>query len=301
MSDINSREYWDTRFRTDWVDRYGREQSRFFAHVALRLIPDWLRRELVGATVCDWGCALGDGTAALAQALPEADWTGIDFAASAIEQARRGFPAVAFDCRDLLREPGDGGFDAIFSSNVLEHFTEPMAVFALLGAHARRFQIHLVPFREDRNRREPEHEVVFDWADLRFKPSTDWQLVHASTIDASNLAGSLWSGEQALLAFARTDIVDDLGLDLIQTRIDCATSDAAIRTLTTANERIGANLANAIAETAALQRANAALQSALRDKDLDLARVTAELSAARGDLQQIKASRTWRWTSFLRR
>lgn len=29
MSDVNDKEYWDERFKENWAERRGREQSRF--------------------------------------------------------------------------------------------------------------------------------------------------------------------------------------------------------------------------------------------------------------------------------
>ena len=40
--DINSHEYWNGRFERDWESNLGREQSRFFAKVALDNLPVWL-------------------------------------------------------------------------------------------------------------------------------------------------------------------------------------------------------------------------------------------------------------------
>ena len=60
---VNSPEYWDERFLVDWERRGGPDQTVFFAELAIRLLPDWLRREIVQErlTVCDWGCAMGQG------------------------------------------------------------------------------------------------------------------------------------------------------------------------------------------------------------------------------------------------
>ncbi|HKU51112.1 MAG TPA: hypothetical protein VJQ25_01490, partial [Nitrospira sp.] len=61
---VNSKEYWDRRFRLDWEAMQGREQSRFFAKVALEHLPPWFftLARAQRLTFCDWGCAQGDGT-----------------------------------------------------------------------------------------------------------------------------------------------------------------------------------------------------------------------------------------------
>lgn len=293
MSDINSRDYWDTRFGTNWVSRSGREQSRFFARVAMTLMPDWLRHELAGATVCDWGCAMGDGTEVLAHALPAAHWTGIDFAASAVDEARRTVPSVEFACRDLLEEPGALEFDAVFSSNVLEHFREPMSVFARLGTHARRFQIHLVPFREPAAGREPEHEASFDWADLPLATTDGWSLAHASALDVTGLPDSYWHGEQILLVYARTSLVPGLRLDLALTNIESAATERRQRE----DRQVATGLREDLAAARAEARARAAESAAHRAA---AAASAAAHQRTEEHLQAVLASRIWRWTAWLR-
>lgn len=39
MSDMNSKEYWDGRFKGDWAENNGRRQSRFFAGLAVSVFP----------------------------------------------------------------------------------------------------------------------------------------------------------------------------------------------------------------------------------------------------------------------
>ena len=55
--DINSHEYWNGRFERDWESNLGREQSRFFAKVALDNLPVWLTAAVKNGnwSVCDWG------------------------------------------------------------------------------------------------------------------------------------------------------------------------------------------------------------------------------------------------------
>jgi hypothetical protein len=297
MTDINSRQYWDDRFATDWILRAGREQSRFFARIAVDHMPPWLVRELAGATVCDWGCAMGDGTQALAAAMPTTRWTGVDFAANAIDAARRNVPGVEFACRNLLEEQAGEPFDAVFSSNVLEHFAEPMSVMARLGRHARRFQIHLVPFREDAGHREPEHAVTFGWRNLPLAPEDGWALLHATRIDAGRIPDSHWHGEQMLLVFARRELTPELGLALADVRIDSAAHEALLL-------QAAAELAAARAEAQRASCAAAALTDDLAAARADRARLLADATALRQaavDLEAIRASRIWRWTAWLRR
>ena len=102
---LNSEAYWSSRFRTDWVEKGGPEQGRSFYRMALREMPDWLiaaikRNRL---TVCDWGCAFGDGTDILCQALGTSV-TGIDFSEVAITHARERYSKPRFVTANLLSQ-----------------------------------------------------------------------------------------------------------------------------------------------------------------------------------------------------
>ena len=72
MSDgatINSREYWERRFRENWGERHGAEQTRFFAELLTGHLPEWFvsnaRRHRL--SLCDWGCAEGEAVFCLGQ------------------------------------------------------------------------------------------------------------------------------------------------------------------------------------------------------------------------------------------
>lgn len=206
MSDtgkVNSNPYWDHRFGTDWESAGGREQSRFFSDVAIAAMPRWLV-DLVHSnklTVCDWGCAEGDGTQALAKAL---DWdiTGIDFSATAIERARELYGDVKFSHENLLDAPNRPAFDVVFSSNTLEHFSDPWGVFEKVAAYASKYLVLLVPYRE--YERHEEHEFTFDSGNVPVSPNGKWVLVHSAVQDTSDKQPCYWQGEQILLVYART-------------------------------------------------------------------------------------------------
>lgn len=331
MTDINSRDYWNARFRTDWSARRGNEQSRFFTHIALELMPDWLRRGLGdGITICDWGCAMGDGTAELARALPGARVTGIDFSAAAIEQARACYPEVTFACRDLLQDGSDESFDVVFTSNVLEHFHRPDEVLAQLAHRARRLMVHLLPFREPVATREPEHHVSFDWRDLRLVAAPGWMLVHAAVADTTRRADGLWLGEQILLVHARIEHLAALGLSLAELRIDSPSprrlaaseleavaaavasqvtallerqrgeADAALRELRTRVDALAADRAQQEARARDLARDVSATRDEITRLANDLQQARQESAAARSRLDSMRASRSWRWTAPLR-
>src|SRR4051812_18498612 len=150
--DINAQAYWDRRFQEDWEAMSGPRQSRFFASLAMDNLPPWIFAEVrrSGLTIADWGCAQGDGTKLIAGYLETARITGIDFADTAIQQARNRYPDLHFDTVDWL---GDGeqspqDFDIVFSSNTLEHFHDPFAVLERISRHASKAILLALPYRE---------------------------------------------------------------------------------------------------------------------------------------------------------
>ncbi|REG51821.1 GT2 family glycosyltransferase [Paraburkholderia sp. BL6669N2] len=201
---INSNAYWDQRFSHDWESNGGQEQSRFFAEVAIEAMPQWLSNEIKWnkLTVCDWGCAQGDGTEALAQSLCW-DVTGIDFSGPAIETAQQRYSRARFLQENLLDNPTRPRFDVVFSSNTLEHFANPWRVFDQIAEYASRFVVLLLPYREFN--RHAEHEVTFDGRNIPVAPNPAWSLVYHSVVDTRLREPSYWLGEQILLVFARTE------------------------------------------------------------------------------------------------
>jgi len=203
LENINSNRYWDHRFGTDWEANGGREQSRFFARIAIEAMPQWLVHAVRwnNLTVCDWGCAQGDGTETLAQMLSW-DVTGIDFSGPAIESAQQQYNSIKFSHENLLDAPNRPAFDVLFSSNTLEHFADPWNVFNKIADYASKFIVLLLPYREFE--RHAEHEVTFDAINIPVSPNATWSLVHRSVVNTRFRDPSYWPGDQILLVYART-------------------------------------------------------------------------------------------------
>ena len=203
-NDINSNRYWDQRFVTDWESNGGPAQSRFFAQVAIESMPQWLVQAVRWnrLSVCDWGCAEGAGTEAIAQVLGW-DVTGIDFSGPAIEQAKLHHTHARFSHENLLESPERPAFDVVFSSNTLEHFSTPWSVFDKLTRYASTYIVLLLPFREFE--RHSEHEVTFDSNNIPVSPDPRWALVHSSVTDTSQHQPTYWPGKQILLVYARVE------------------------------------------------------------------------------------------------
>lgn len=259
--EINSESYWNRRFTVDWDENKGREQTRFFAGLAVSNFPDWFVREIRrdSLSICDWGCAEGDGVDVLQSHLG-VTVTGIDFSPSAIEKARSYYPGRAFVCADYLSDQNLPRFDVFFSSNTLEHFDLPWQVFERISKHARKFVILLVPFRE--YQRHYEHFFTFDYDNVPMVLA-EFYLVHARVIDSASAVPSYWPGEQVLLMFARNEHLETLRLMMGDVRLD------------------NAEHVEAVSNVASLKRREMELREQLRIQNEGVASLTNALELAR--------------------
>lgn len=145
---VNSREWWEEYFVEDWDAYGGSEQTRYFMQRVLTELPapdvEFLRSKPL--TILDWGCAFGEGVELLARAFPQSRVVGLDFASTAIDQARQRHADREF----IFSADGEipGKFDVIVTSNCLEHLEFPLE---RMKAHLRsceKMYIALVPFNE---------------------------------------------------------------------------------------------------------------------------------------------------------
>ncbi|TCG06977.1 glycosyl transferase [Paraburkholderia steynii] len=273
---INSNQYWNHRFESDWELNGGCEQSRFFARVAIEALPQWLVHKVRwdNLSVCDWGCAQGDGTETLAQLL---SWnvTGIDFSQPAIERAARVHRTAQFLHENLLDCPDRPPFDVLFSSNTLEHFAKPWDVFEQISQYASKFVVLLLPYREfDRH---VEHEVTFDSRNIPLSPTPDWVLAYESVVDTRSHEPTYWLGHQILLVYAHTEQLSAQRLALVDARLSAGDS----RATGTFAERI---VARAPAESSGADEAWA---------QIDTERLRADEARAQSNAERSRADEAW--------
>ncbi len=199
--EVNSKAYWDHRFSNDWEENFGREQSIFFSEVAANIIPTWLTSLISEQhlTMCDWGCAQGDGTQNLAKRLNLPDLVGVDFSSEAIAKASAAYPECKFLCDDFFTESSSAVWDILFSSNTLEHFESPWDVLKQISHKAEKFIVLLLPFREQDLIDEHFYSFDFDNVPAHFG---NWALMHSSIVDTSKDEPNYWRGEQILLVYA---------------------------------------------------------------------------------------------------
>lgn len=157
---VNSKDYWDHRFNTDWENVGGRIQSSFFYNVILQFLPEHIKAKILNEklSICDLGCAEGEGVYIFSKYFIHSDIVGSDFSEQAIYNAKKHYPENNFICENMLDL--QKSHDVLVSSNVLEHFPEPFIIIENIISKARRYFIILVPYKE--YQRHPEHFYTFD-------------------------------------------------------------------------------------------------------------------------------------------
>jgi len=195
---INSKSYWNKRFENDWNSNGGDEQTRFFYNILIENMPEQIVEQLKKQdySMCDIGCATGEGTEILQKYFSNTVVTGIDFSEKSIEMADNNYPHIEFKCEDI--ESVKGNYDVIICSNVLEHIENPYKAIEQLLVHTKKYLMVLVPYEEyDRIK---EHVYTFD----KYSFPTEimnYNLVFLKEIDCTVLETKWWSGKQALVIY----------------------------------------------------------------------------------------------------
>jgi 2-polyprenyl-3-methyl-5-hydroxy-6-metoxy-1,4-benzoquinol methylase len=143
----NTLEWWEKTFEHDWVHTgiNGIEQTRYFMQMLINNLPF-----TPSGTVLDYGCALGQGVNELSLAFPACRVEGYDYAVTAIIQARRLYPQHTFHSR----RPA-GTYNTVISSNVLEHYADPVAQMREHLEKAGRCYVAMTPYNERPNKTHP--------------------------------------------------------------------------------------------------------------------------------------------------
>lgn len=198
MTDINSREWWENSFKNHWEAASGKEQTEFFCRLALEHLPDWLKAEIREnrLSLCDAGCAEGQGTSILSSYFSNSEVVGIDFSDEAIGKAKGYFPNVNFMVQDIYHLPKK--FDVVYCSNTLEHFRDPFSLVDALQKNTDKYLIILVPYQE--YQLCESHFFTFDAGTFPDRLNT-FIMVYSKIIDSGSYPGTLWGGQQFLVVY----------------------------------------------------------------------------------------------------
>ena len=216
--EINSKEYWDERFGSgDWEMKEGREQSLFFYQIALSLMPQWLKDDINknSLSIIDLGCAEGEGVNLFSENFKNSKVCGSDISKAALEKAREYYPENRFIEADI-NNIGEN-FDVVFSSNTLEHFSDPDGIIKNVIPHAKKYFIMLIPFRE--KDRIEEHFYTFDYnsfPDIR----EDFRLVYYKETDLKDKENTQWPGEEILVVYMKKNEAEKMEFTLKELQND---------------------------------------------------------------------------------
>lgn len=157
---VNSREYWDDRFRSDdWRKRGGKSQTYYHA---VRYLPHLPLEPAFNGTICDFGCAEGDAFPVYHRAFPLARLVGIDLSFTAVLRAKQKYGRIAdFLCGDISAIPQS---DLIICSHTLEHFEDDGLIITKLLERCQKL-IVIVPYKE--NPISKEHIRNYDEGSLQ--------------------------------------------------------------------------------------------------------------------------------------
>ena len=213
---INSETYWDFRFSENWEFHEGPQQSRFFSRLALKNLPSWLIEKIrvQSLNLVDWGCAQGDGTDVWASYINPQQLSGVDFSEIAIKQATNRYPSICFLNENWLESSAENNrsYDIVFSSNTLEHFSQPYEVLKILGARAKKAIILALPYREFD--RIDEHFYSFSPNNIPLELENGFRLIWSRVIDCRPLPDTCWPGDQIFMVYAESSWLKSLRLTL---------------------------------------------------------------------------------------
>lgn len=198
--EINSQEYWQYRFEHDWQTTHGTDQTVFFAHLALSMMPNWFKQivKKEKLEIYDMGCAMGETVHIFSQEL-QVPVCGVDFSPEAIKIASKNYPKNNFYVMDLNELSTSFHSDVIFCSNVIEHFHQPWIVASNLARAVHKYLILMFPYEEHIS--IEEHVYRFDAENIPLRIE-QLQLIFANSVDASLIANTLYADKQILLIYA---------------------------------------------------------------------------------------------------
>jgi len=140
-----SAEWWDAYFAPGggWEQNNGRQQTRAFAEAFCRHVRLQPHRAF---RLLDFGCALGEAIRVFHRLYPGAFLTGMDVSEVAIRRCKADLGTIATFVAGGL-DAVQGRYDVIYTSNVLEHFTDYRATARRLLEHCDRLCV-MVPFEQ---------------------------------------------------------------------------------------------------------------------------------------------------------
>ncbi len=143
MQNINTKDYWESRFKNGSWNESGQRQTREYALANVKNIN--LPSDFSGS-ILDFGCAQGDAIPIYNEAFPKAKISGMDISESAIETCQHRFGDIAdFTSGDFKHITEK---DAIIASHIMEHLTDDKSIVKDLLSKCKNLYV-FVPFKEN--------------------------------------------------------------------------------------------------------------------------------------------------------
>lgn len=143
MNNINTKEYWEKRFRFKEWNKNGRIQSKEYAKANVRAME--IGTNFKGS-ILDYGCALGDAIPVYSKFYPKAILLATDISESAIKTCKKVYGNFAnFFYGDYKMLPFA---DVIIASHVMEHINNDRLIVSELLKKCNDLFI-FVPYKEE--------------------------------------------------------------------------------------------------------------------------------------------------------
>lgn len=100
---------------------------------------------------------------------------------------------------DIEKNDADYIYDVIISSNVAEHFSNPWDIIRNMKAHASKYLVLMIPFKE--TIQIDEHEYIFNFNNM-FTEIDGYKLVFSSLINGRTIENTLYADNQIILIYS---------------------------------------------------------------------------------------------------
>jgi len=186
---INSKEYWNWRYKNNWDFHHGSEQTAYFANILISNILESILDK--SESFLDFGCGKGQLCNLLKSKFPDKSVSGYDISEEALQQASSLFPNCSFTT-NLPRS-----VDTIVSSNTFEHLSNWQEYLTNFTQIAQKNIIILVPYKSGVF---DEHVVSFDVESFP-RQINDFKIIHYKIIQCNEPL--LWSDKQLVVTYKR--------------------------------------------------------------------------------------------------
>lgn len=201
-------------FEAGWEKNRGPEQTTYFMNLIIPVLKQINIPE--SGRALDVGCATGEGVVELAKAFPGWDVDGCDISRVAISKAgdkhyrlseaskrdQTLIDRISFFEASIDQLPDYRGWNYVFCSNVLEHFTYPQLYLDKIAKVTNNYLFVLTPYNE--HPRIPGHRVTIneDTFPSELTNKYGYKLVKRKLRVLDTNQSEFWAGKQLLQIYS---------------------------------------------------------------------------------------------------